>query len=83
MYQDGLTDVHIDKLRQRINRKEENERVAQREKMRKMESLKKDMKATGSTKTGQLPNNLTFDDNGKPISQQNVNTDKLPNIAGG
>lgn len=52
MYQDGLTDVHIDKLRQRINRKEENERVAQREKMRKMESLKKDMKATGSTKTG-------------------------------
>ena len=26
--------------------------------------------------------NLTFDDNGKPISQQKVTVDKLPNIVG-
>lgn len=32
MYDDGLTDVYIDKLRQRIQRKEDNERALEREK---------------------------------------------------
>jgi hypothetical protein len=47
MYEDGLTDIHIDKLRQRIIRKEENEKILQREKIVKDAAKKKDMQAIG------------------------------------
>ena len=42
------------------------------------------MKAMGvsNAKTSSMPNNLTFDTQGKPLSMKNVNTDKLPNIQG-
>ena len=84
MYDDGLTEVYIDKLRQRIQRKEDNERAIEREKQAKELKKKKDMKAMGvsNAKTSSMPTNLTFDTQGKPLSMKNVNTDKLPNITG-
>jgi hypothetical protein len=63
MYDDGLNDVYIDKLRQRILRKEDNERALEKEKLAKELKKKKDMKAMGvnNTKTSSMPTNLTFD----------------------
>lgn len=70
MYDDGLTEVYIDKLRLKIQRKEENERKQEREKKDKEIQKKKDMKAMGvsNSKTTTVPSNLTFDSNGRPLN---------------
>jgi hypothetical protein len=64
-------------------RKEENLKQVEREKIIINDAIKKELKAIGGKgKDGQLPKNLTFNDKGQPISQHEVNTDKLPNIGG-
>ena len=84
IYKDKLNDVYIDKLRQRINRKEENDRIMQKELEEKENAFKNENKANVKQNlTGEIPPGVTFDGTtGKPMNMNQVNADKLPNLIG-
>ena len=89
MYQDGISDVFIDQCRSRITRKEENDKFNKEENLKKLAKKNSQLKqfggaaVSGNKKDGEnIIENLTYDDQGKPLSQVQVKTEGLPNLVG-
>jgi len=76
---DWMAKMHVEQLRARIKRKEENkENNAKAYSSPKSEDTTNKKKEKGDG----FDRNVTFDDQGRPIKVSQVKTEKLPSVAG-
>lgn len=76
---DWMAKMHVEQLRARIKRKEENkENNAKAYSSPKSEDTTNKKKEKGDG----CDRNVTFDDQGRPIKVSQVKTEKLPSVAG-